>query len=264
MEENAARQQSPILEDEDYYSKFQVHSKSEIVSILRGLQEQGAQITFYFNEGHDFLLTSLVDISADGDTLVFDHGSDLETNRRILASDPIDCVSSKEKVRIQFALDGVETISFEGRNAFSSRLPVTLVRLQRREDFRLATPLAKPILCAIPVPKGKGAHRNITATLVDISGGGFSLVIVPPDEIDLVADAEFPDVRFDLPKIGSVIATVRILYTDTVTLPSGKIQQRAGCQFVKLPGPMLNMIRRYIIQVERERKSREKPSRALA
>jgi flagellar brake protein len=195
---------------------------------------------------------------------VLDYGSDLEVSQRMLGADHLDCVSSKEMVRIQFVLDGVETLSFEGRDAFSSRLPVTLVRLQRREDFRLATPLANPIICEIPIPKGSGAHQSVNATLVDISGGGIGLINVPPDESALKVGAEFPDVHFNLPKIGAVTATMRILYTYTVPLPSGKIQQRAGCQFVKLPGPMIKMIRRYIIQVERERKSREMPTRALA
>ena len=263
MEENAASQQSPILEGDDYYGKYQVHSRTEIIAILRGLQEQGAVITFYFNKGYEFLLTRLVDIAPGGETLVFDYGSDLAISRRMLAARHMDCVSSKEKVRIQFALDGVETIRFEGRDAFAARLPATLVRLQRREDFRLEMPMANPILCEIPIAGGDGGHKSITATLVDISGGGIGLMNVPPDESALVVDAEVPDVHFNLPKIGVVVATMRILYTYTVSLPSGKLQQRAGCQFIKLPGPMIKMIRRYIIQMERERKSRELPVRAL-
>ena len=263
MEEYAADQQSPLLAGDDYNGRFQVRSKTEILSILRGLLEQFALITFYFNQGSDFLLTRLVDISADGNSLVFDYGGDPETSRRMLGADHIECVSSKEKIRIQFALAGVQPLRFEGREAYSSKLPVTLVRLQRREDFRLETPLANPILCEIPLAKRDGAPGNIIATLVDISGGGIGLMNIPPDETDLVVDAEFPDVHFNLPKIGLVVATMRVLYTYNVPLPNGKIQQRAGCQFINLPGSMINMIRRYIIQVERERKSRENPTRAL-
>jgi c-di-GMP-binding flagellar brake protein YcgR len=42
-----------------------------------------------------------------------------------------------------------------------------------------------------------------------------------------------------------------------MTTRSGSKSQRAGCEFVKLPGPMLTLIQRYIIKVERERKARE-------
>jgi len=37
---------------------------------------------------------------------------------------------------------------------------------------------------------------------------------------------------------------------------TGNKAQRAGCEFVKLPGPMLTLIQRYIIKVERERQAR--------
>jgi flagellar brake protein len=256
MEQNAAGQRSSTLDVDDDYSKYEVTSRAEILTILRGMQEQGSQITFYFNEGYDFLLTTLVDIAADGRTLTFDYGSNMEMNKRALLIDHLDAVSSKEKVKIQFVLDGLDSIKFEGRDAFLGNVPSSLVRLQRRDDFRLSTPMANPIKCRIPIPQQDGSLKSVVATLVDISGGGMGLT-VPPNEAGFQVDAEFSNVRFDLPKVGTVTAELRILNIYEVTLPSGKIHQRAGCQFIKLPVPMMTLIQRYIIQVERERKSRE-------
>ncbi|HUW36320.1 MAG TPA: flagellar brake protein [Rhodocyclaceae bacterium] len=256
MEESQAGQRKSALDVDDDFSKYQVHSKTEILSILRGLQQQGSLITFYFNQGYDFLLTSLLDIAADGKTLVFDYGSNMEMNKRALDIDHLDCVSSKEKVKIQFALDGLDSIKFEGRDAFLGNVPATLVRLQRREDFRLTTPMANPIKCKIPIPQQDGSLKSVVATLVDISGGGLGLT-VPPDEAGFTVGAEFSHVRFDLPKVGAITASMRIRNLYDVTTPSGRVHQRAGCQFISLPGPMVTLIQRYIIQVERERKLRE-------
>ena len=112
---NPARRSA--LDVEDDYSQFEVRSRSEIRSILSGMCEEGSPVTFYFNQGYDFLLTLLVDIAADGRTLVFDCGSNAEMNRRVLQTDKINCVSSKEKVRIQFILLGVDPTEHEGRDA---------------------------------------------------------------------------------------------------------------------------------------------------
>ena len=257
--ENQATPPAPhksALDVEDDYSKYEVRSKTEILSILRGMQQQGSLITFYFNQGYDFLLTSLLEVSTEDNTLVFDYGSNMEMNRRALQVDKINCVSSKEKVKIQFILRGVDPIQYEGRNAFLGDVPESLVRLQRREFYRMSMPMANPVKCQIPMRQADGSVKTIEAALVDISGGGVGLT-VPPDDAVFKVGAEFSNVAINLPNAGLITATMQVRNLYDVTMPNGKIHKRAGCEFIKLPGPMMTMIQRYIIQVERERKARE-------
>ena len=244
------------LDVEDDYSKYEVRSRTEILAILRGMREQGSLITFYFNHGYDFLLTSLVDISADGKTMVFDYGSNMEMNRKALQTEKINCVSSKEKVKIQFTLLGLDPVKHEGRDAFLGDVPDSLIRLQRREYYRLSTPMANPIKANIPVPQEDGSQKILQAVVVDISGGGIGLN-VPPDNVSLKIDAQFFGVTLNLPNVGIINADMKVRNLYDVTMPNGKIHQRAGCQFLKLAGPMMTLIQRYIIQIERERKARE-------
>jgi len=244
------------LDVEDDFSKYEVKSRTEILNILRGMRDQGSLITFYFNQGYDFLLTSLVDISADGKTMVFDYGSNMEMNRKALQTDKINCVSSKEKVKIQFTLLGVDPHKYEGRDAFLGDVPDSLIRLQRREYYRLTTPMANPIKASIPLPQDDGSIKTLQVVVVDISGGGIGLS-VPPENLSLKMDAQFFGVSINLPNVGLISADMRVRNLYDVTMPNGKIHQRAGCQFIKLPGPMMTLIQRYIIQIERERKARE-------
>ena len=244
------------LDVEDDYSKYEVNSRTEILSILRGLREQGSMITFYFNHGYDFLLTSLLDISSDGKTVYFDYGSNMEMNRKLLQTDKINCVSSKEKVKIQFTLMGVDGVKYEGRDAFLGDVPASLIRLQRREYYRLSTPMANPLKCNIPVPQKDGSQKTLQAVVVDISGGGLGLT-VPPGEPDFKVEAQFFGVSVNLPNVGIINVDMRVRNLYDVTMPNGKVHQRAGCQFLKLPGPMMTLVQRYIIQIERERKARE-------
>ena len=262
--DNKARQSSQAeaparksaLDVEDDFSKYEVTSRTEILSILRGMREQGSLITFYFNHGYDFLLTSLVDIAPDGKTMTFDYGSNPEMNRKALQTDKINCVSSKEKVKIQFTLMGVDPVRYEGRDGFLGDVPDSLIRLQRREYYRLSTPMANPLKCNIPTPQADGSIKTVPAVVVDISGGGIGLN-VPPGDATVKVDAEFFCASINLPNVGIITFDMRVRNIYDITMPNGKVHQRAGCQFLKLPGPMMTLIQRYIIQVERERKSRE-------
>ena len=56
----AVAEQSPPqfeLEQPEDYSQYLLHSKSEIVAVLRSLVQKGALITVYFDQGKSFLLT---------------------------------------------------------------------------------------------------------------------------------------------------------------------------------------------------------------
>lgn len=260
--DNQARQpmqagvQTPksALDVEDDYSEYELTTPTETLSILRGMREAGSLITFYFNHGHDSLLTSLIEISPDGKTMVFDCGSNLEMNRKALQTDKINCISSKEKVKIQFILNGVKPVKYEGRVAFLGAVPDSLFRLQRREYYRLTTPLANPLSANIPLQQGDGSIKTVQAVVFNISSGGVCLVA--PGGITVKMDAQFCGASINLPNVGMIRFDLRVRNVYDITTSNGKILQRAGCEFVKLPGPMMKLIQRYITQIECERKER--------
>ena len=245
--------QPPLLEPGDY-AQYLLHAKSEIVFVLRNLLEHVSQITIFFNEGKDLLLTTL--IAVDEDSVLLDFGASSETNRKALEVEKLFCVASLEKVRIQFLLRGLTQTAYEGRPAFRAAFPTDLLRLQRREFFRLTMPITRPLKCQIPIAEADGENNFVVdMNVVDISGGGLALAL--PDGIDFSADKEFKNCRIDLPEVGTITATLKVRNQFEITLRSGGRVRRAGCEFVRLPGPMLTLVQRYIIKVERERKARE-------
>ena len=237
------------------YSEYELTSPAETLSILRGMREIGSLITLYFNRGYDFVLTSLVDISHDGKTMILDYGSNMEMNRKALQADKINCTSSKDKVKIRFVLNGVRPIKHEGRDAFVGDVPDALFRLQRRENYRLSTPLANPLRANIPLSQEHGSGKTVQAVVLDISGGGIC-VVVPPDSVAFQPDAQFFGANINLPNVGPISVDIRVRNIYNFTTSNGKILQRIGCEFIKLPGPTMKLIQRYIIQVQRERNER--------
>lgn len=230
-----------------------LRSPAEVLVVLRGLFERVSQITVFFNEGKDMLLTTLAHVA--NDHLILDYGPNPETNRKALETEKHFCVTALDKVRIQFMLRDFTRTEHEGRPAFRCALPDELLRLQRREFYRLVTPIARPLKCAIPVRHPDGMHLH-EANILDISNGGVCLLI-PPEGVTFESGMEFPGCRIDLPEVGLVNNTLKVKNIFEVTLKSGARMQRAGCEFENMPGPMMTLIQRYIIKVERERKARE-------
>lgn len=243
----------PLLEPADY-TKYLLRTRNEVLFVLRSLMTTVDRITVYFNDGKDFLLTTVIAVDDDGVTL--DYGSNAEMNERAQQTDKLFCVTSHDKVRVQFLLRGVRRVQAADGPAFRAALPDSILRLQRREYYRLTTPIAKPLKCRIPVEMPDGTERVFEVTVIDISGGGLA-VMTPPAGLDFRPDMEFPNCRIDLPEVGMIVATLQVRNLFDVTLRSGAQLSRAGCQFINLPGSMLTLIQRYIIKVERERKARE-------
>ena len=245
--------QPPTLEPGEY-DRFMLRAHAEIVAVLHGLYEKISQITVFFNEGQDLLITTVAAVADDH--LVLDYGPSGEMNRKALEAKKHFCVTTLDKVRVQFILRDFEKIEHEGRPAFRCALPDEVLRLQRREFYRLVTPILHPLHCLMPIALPDGGQILHEANVFDISGGGMGIA-APPEQIPFAADMSFPGCRVDLPEIGTVEGTVRVRSLFEIILRSGARVRRAGCEFVNLPGPMMTLIQRYIIKVERERKARE-------
>jgi c-di-GMP-binding flagellar brake protein YcgR len=243
-----------LLEPTDY-TQYLLRTKNEVLFILRGLLASTDHLTIYFNEGKDFLLSAVIQVDDDG--LILDYGGNAEANERALAADRLFCVTTHDKIRVQFVLRGLRQIDYQGQPAFRAALPDTVLRLQRREYYRLTTPIAHPIKCQIPVMKEGGlCTTTMEANVVDISGGGLAMM-VPPVGLIFSSGDVFENCRIELPEVGVVITTLEVRNVFDVTLRTGTQVARAGCQFANLPGQMLTLIQRYIIKVERERKARD-------
>src|ERR1035437_3197653 len=159
------------LEQSDNYSQFLLYSKSEILAVLRTLIQKGAMITVHFDQGHSFLLTSMLALSADNGEFILDIGSNEEMNQRALLAKKLIFTTLIDKVKIQFSLNKLSQTQNDGRLAFVGAVPERLLRLQRREFFRLSTPIANRIRIIAMLRRADGSALPIELPLLDISGG---------------------------------------------------------------------------------------------
>lgn len=244
------------LEDADGYSQYLLHSKTEILFLMRALIQKGAMITVYFDHGKSFLLTSLLATSSDNNFLYFDYGSSQEMNNKATQAERLMFTTALDKVKIQFSLKQLEKTDLEGKPAFRGAIPDTVLRLQRREYYRLETPIASPLKCLLPVLQSDGTANTLETTLLDISGGGIGIATAPAQAQQFATGTTFYNCKISIPDEGELIATLVVRNSFSVTTKTGSNYLRVGFEFVNLPGTRLSMIQRYITRIERERKAR--------
>ncbi|EXI89596.1 MAG: Cyclic di-GMP binding protein YcgR [Candidatus Accumulibacter regalis] len=244
------------IEQAEEYSEYLLHSKAEIAAVLRSLIQRRALVSAYLDRGHEFLLTSLLEVDTGNDELVLDWGRDEGVNRQALQARQLIVSALVDKVKVQFTLNQlVETLS-DGRPAFRAALPDKVLRLQRREYFRLSTPIAKPVKFVATIKRVDGSTLVAEASLLDISGGGVGLMATPSLAALLPSGMALNECKMTLPDEGLLVANLCVRNKFDVTTRGGARYVRVGCEFVALPGARTSMVQRYITRIERERKAR--------
>lgn len=236
-------------------SPYLVHSRREIVALLRAMEERGQLVSMHAG-GADTVVTSVLAVDEAHGMVVIDKAPSNLVNQRILDSDNVSFETVLDSIRIMFFAERVGECLFENLPALYIPLPTSLVRLQRREHYRVATPVASPVRCTITVPpddNGMGG-TTVVVTLKDISCGGIAIV----DEkkvLDNTIGRIYKNCRIDLPG-GMLEATLQIRNSVDLTLTSGKTLRKLGCMFVDLPNSALAAVQRYITKLERERNAK--------
>ncbi|MBX9629898.1 MAG: flagellar brake protein [Burkholderiales bacterium] len=239
-----------VASDEDD-DRFLIRSRVEVAFILKAVMQAGEIVTAYFHDGKDFAITALLAVDGNAGFVILDASKELAANRRLLSSDRISFVTSQDRVKIQFEVGSVTAIEFENRPALRIALPQSLLKFQRREYYRVETPVAKPLKCVVAQPDAP----SLTLTVVDISLGGVC-VTGYPEAVKFEPGTTFEQCRIDLPEVGMLTTTLQVRNTFEVPLRNGMVNRRAGCMFFKLPPASEAMVQRYIIRLERDRRAK--------
>jgi c-di-GMP-binding flagellar brake protein YcgR len=238
-------------------SPYQVHSRREIIKLLRSLVEHRQMINMVANRGDAAIVTSVLEVDEDAGSVIIDCAQRELINDRLLASDNISFETTLEQIRILFFAVQVESCMHDNAPALRIALPQTLVRLQRREFYRVPTPVINPASCTISIPQDDSdlAVHTIRLVLHNVSGGGVA-VIDEHAALDGTIGHVYRNCRIDLPGGTLVVATLQLRNLQELRLPNGKQVRRMGCVFVDLPHAMLAAIQRYITKLEREQNAR--------
>src|SRR6185436_2526664 len=114
-----------------------------------------------------------------------------------------------------------------------------MMRLQRREYYRMGIPVSAPVKCTLSAVDGN-APATVQLTLLDISCGGIS-VVTPPEMFSPEMGTHYA-CTIHLPGIPALRTKVQARNGFMLKLANGKLTQRSGFAFVNLPESMLSTI----------------------
>ena len=239
---------SAIYSDEEI-KRCTLTGRREILFYIRLLIRNSPRIIVTFEEGLQSFPSLLVDVSADESTLYFDlSGSEL-SNRALLQSSLIQCSGSNEGIPIQFS-SGRPKLSRApgGAQAFAVPMPTSMLRLQRRDTFRLPLPSAKPYLCHL-----RGLPEEVILPVSDISIGGLRLLLTEEPTFEPLQRIE--QCLLDLRDFGALPIDLEVRYIQSGQGSQNKPLWALGCCFYRLSSAMETSIQRFMAKIEIERRA---------
>lgn len=229
---------------------FLVTSKLEIQAILRSIEEKKAMLRMHVEGRTVAIITTILEIDPDSQTLFVDNSTDEDFNRRIASADKVSFETNLDKVSIQFSVPRVTPCMQDNLPAMQVPFPLSVRRVQRREYYRVEVPVTEPASCTIAIPDNP-AIKKVTLNIKDISAGGIS-VLDNSHVLDNALGTIYKDCQLELPDAGTVITSLRIMRSLDETLSNGKETRLLGCKFFELSNPMNFIIQQYIGKLERK------------
>lgn len=231
----------------DDIGPYLIHSRREIAVLLRRLTDKRELIRMIFSEGEEAIATAVLEVNDD--SVIIDSAPDAEQLARVLASSSISFDTALERVRVAFFTTRIEPCLHDGLPALRIPLPETMIRLQRREYYRVLTPR-----CSIQIEQEDGPPP-VSFAVQNVSAGGIALI---DDEMALepTKGAEYANCELMLPGAQSVIVTLCVMNCCDMTLFNGRMARRIGCAFVNPNAAMLALVQRYVSKLERDQNAR--------
>ncbi len=240
----------------DAFAQFLLVNPTEILFYLNLLARRRCLFTAYIDEGRRFFLTSVVAVDESAGQFFLDPSNLSESRLNPATARQITLLTNLDRIKIQLRLTALRETSYHGHPVLAAALPARLLRLQRREFFRLEAAAETPIVCQIAAMDEEGQPHTLQLRLSDISGGGACL-IASSDQAGLFPrGALFPRCRLEIPDEGVIQVNLRVCKAFDISTQDGQRHLRVGCEFVNLPGARLAFIERYIARIERGRKAR--------
>lgn len=233
---------------------YEVESRREIVALLRQIGEKHQLIRLLVKGEADVCVSTILEVDEATNSMVLDRSIERMQNERIVDAGKVRCETTLDKIRILFTADQLRPTLFQGEAALRADIPPSLIRLQRREYYRMETPVSNPVRAIIPLPLEAGGGTGVFP-LHDISCGGIA-VLDNKLQLDTTVGAQLSNCRIELPEIGPVTVTLEVRNSLDLTLLNNKSNRRIGLQFVDISRGGAGGVQRYITKLERERNAR--------
>ncbi|MCP1119272.1 flagellar brake protein [Robbsia andropogonis] len=236
---------------QDIGPDYEQRDPLQISMSLRTLMSRRDRMTVEFAERQ--YVAHVLAVDPRNGTFMFDYGTLEADNEALLKADELTFRSLPGALHTHFTTGAASKVRLDGRPAFEARFPETLFYVQRREYFRVPTPLADPFVAHGPAAAG-GAFR---LELQDLSLGGVALRTYEARFSGLEIGSVLHDVALELGHFGSLSVNLEIIAPRQATSETGEIRYVISCRFVERSALAERVLQRVIMQLETQRKALE-------
>lgn len=243
----------PFELDAPENAPFLIDRTTEIAAYLKQLQQRHGLVTVYIGDGSQFFVSSLLAVDLDAGLFFLDGPG--QADKTPSPKDTLTCSTLLDHITLQFRSQGPRIEHTATETRIVCTLPPQLLRLQRREFFRLELTSEPTVHCRLAGQRDDGTLESLQLPLQDISGGGISLKASTEQLTSFPTGRIFRECRLDVPGEGIMMVSLRVCDQRDIRRADGTTYLKVGCEFINLPGTRLAQIQRYITRIERERKA---------
>ncbi|MBG6241421.1 MAG: flagellar brake protein [Candidatus Symbiopectobacterium sp. Dall1.0] len=229
--------------------QFVKRNKLAICATLRDLQKN--DITVMVNHTRGQFISKILDVLPDDNLFVFDLGSVETENSRALYAGDLAFVAEPAGAKVEFKSSIARTVNFQGLPAFTAQVPPELFYIQRRNYFRITTPVWPPQLC-----RGELVDKTpFQFEIKDISLGGLGL-FTERDMSDVMSPGDIlENVEMDLDEYGFFYVDMQLVgQADSKVVDSKgevKVMKRLSFKFPALSASQERDLQQVIYELER-------------
>lgn len=238
-------------EHDGLLARYTLHSRTEIVFLLRAIQKRKLLVNLDLPGSRQIIVTSVLGVNEAQNILVLDSARGDALNHDLLSGKGAEFVTQLDGVSITFATGPVTLCEYEKLPALRIALPKSMIRLQRREHFRVPLPIANPIKCIVPSEDGSDP---ITTHIVDIGCGGVAIAETG-GRLGTETGRTLPGCKLLLPDTDAIVTSLEVRNSAQIRLHNGAFQTRLGCKFIDLPNDMAAKLQRFVMDIERARRN---------
>ncbi|MAL01283.1 MAG: flagellar brake protein [Alcaligenaceae bacterium] len=248
MSENQSPMES--IDDIDPADPYTLTAPLEIQSVLRNIKLSKSLVHVYVLGQDASAITTVLDVDSKENRLIVDSFNDPTVTQQVQRARKLVAQATLDRIHVKFVCPPLAPCEFEGKPALQAAMPAALSYLQRRDAYRIETPVVNPVMCTITLSEDTKT-RKVRLPLADISIGGIGLYDeqqLPEHSIGTI----YEDCQIVLPEVGNLTVALRIQHVTDQTLTNGKTRLRLGCAFVNPSNSAINMVQRYVGRLERE------------
>jgi len=242
-------------------AKYLVRSPKQVLAYLKLLSAERCLISAGFGESdNDTFLTAIMDIDVKAKTITLDCGPKEYLNKRLLDSAIIKCSTEYKGIKVLFEGRKVKKTGSSSNPAFIIPIPSSLYWVQRRQFYRIKSPLSKNSYCKVPfIDPDTEAETVLSLKLHDLSASGISIISNPAEQpSNLVPSTEISNCTLVLDSESELKVSLEIRHKQPVNPNKPGKEERVGCYITNATPRVESTMLRYMQNIERELKQKQK------